>query len=100
MTNSGSHNNIKRVTHDGILYLATKSELTEGQDCHSGSEEQPDEVHYAWKLTASGEELGTEKAASNRGREGQKRRPRNGSQILPEGRFMMSIPVPTFFASI
>ena len=35
-----------------------------------GSEEQPDEVNDARKLTVSGVELATKKAASNRVREG------------------------------
>ena len=45
-------------------------------------------------------ELATEKAERNRVRGGRKRRSHNGRSFLPEGRFIMSIPVPTFFASV
>ena len=45
-------------------------------------------------------ELATEKAASNRVKGGQKQRSRDGRRFLPEGHFIMSIPVPTFCASV
>ena len=64
------HNYIKRVPNGGILYLAADPESTKGQDCHSGSKEQPDEVHDARNMMASVAELATKKAASNRVRVG------------------------------
>ena len=58
------------VPNGGILCLAEDPERAHGRDYHSGSEEQPDKIHYARKLTASGSELAIERMASNRGREG------------------------------
>ena len=83
-----------------MLYLAAEPEREQGRDCYIRSEKHPEEVQDARKLTMSGAELATEKAESNRVRGVRKLRSRNGRQFLPEGRFMMSIPVPKFCASV
>ena len=44
--------------------------LAQGQENHSGSEEQPEDVNNAQNQTAIGEELATKKAECNRVRGG------------------------------
>ena len=83
-----------------MLYLSKDPDRAKGQDCHSGSEEQPTELHDAQKLTEIGEELATEKSAINRVREGENDGLAMDANFLPEGYFMMSIPVSTFCASV
>ena len=85
----------------GILNLASDPERAQGREFHIRSKEQPGKVYDARKLTPSRVELATNKAESNRVRGGgQKQWSCNGRQFLPEGRFMMSILVPTFCASV
>ena len=61
---------MKRVLNGGTIYLASEPERAKGQNCYSGSEEKPDEVHDAYNLMASGAKLATKKAARNMDRGG------------------------------
>ena len=75
------------VPNGGILCLAEDPERAHGRDYHSGSEEQPDKIHYARKLTASGSELAIERMASNRERGGAETMVSQWTPISTKGTF-------------